>query len=554
MASDRNGGIQRSDAAELGDPLQRRRAHQRDVEAAVGGEALLRREVVGVGLADVDGQAARAGGRVDQDQLAVDRARRAGRPARRRRWTSRCAPRRARRATGRPAGSGALPGSALTTTGSARNGAPFVDSANFGGELAVGQVQRALADQAERGRRPRTPWTRRCRARPRSPRGARTARAGPPARRRPAPSPASAGARCPSEAPEAASVASCSGRTLDGSAAEAAVGGLEVGGDREIGGRGSCHRFSLPPAVWGSLGRAGELDGRAARRGRACQDVRDGQHGGVCDDGYAGPARRARAPRGRADLEARPVPGRRVGARSAAGAGSSAEGSRRSRLRTTPGTTIRAATRTRSRSPRLVRASARRRAAGSGYGLAGGRTTADGRLGRAGLRRVGHRRRGAHASRRRRIGCKRVEPSRGERRWPGARRAERPGAAAGAAARVHRTPRPGAAGAAALLARRPGAAGRARRTGAAGSGSGASGAGGSDAGTPGVGGSRADAPGVGAPGVEAKVPAARASTGLGSAGRRRRTAPPRRARAGRAWRRPSRARRDRRAGRADCRR
>ena len=28
-------------------------------------------------------------------------------------------------------GSGALPASAVTTTGSARNGAPFVDSANF---------------------------------------------------------------------------------------------------------------------------------------------------------------------------------------------------------------------------------------------------------------------------------------------------------------------------------------------------------------------------------------------------------------------------------------
>ena len=45
--------------------------HQRDPQPAVGGEALLRREVVDVGLAQVDRQAAGAGRRVDQHQRAA---------------------------------------------------------------------------------------------------------------------------------------------------------------------------------------------------------------------------------------------------------------------------------------------------------------------------------------------------------------------------------------------------------------------------------------------------------------------------------------------------
>ncbi len=51
--------------------LDRRRRHQRDPQATVGREGLLRREVVGVGLRHVDGQAAGARGRVDQHQRAV---------------------------------------------------------------------------------------------------------------------------------------------------------------------------------------------------------------------------------------------------------------------------------------------------------------------------------------------------------------------------------------------------------------------------------------------------------------------------------------------------
>ena len=45
----------------------------RQPQAAVGGEGLLRREVIGVGCADVDGQAAGARGGVDQDERVVGR-------------------------------------------------------------------------------------------------------------------------------------------------------------------------------------------------------------------------------------------------------------------------------------------------------------------------------------------------------------------------------------------------------------------------------------------------------------------------------------------------
>ncbi len=50
------------------DPLLRGGAQQRDPQAAVGGEALLGGEVVGVDLRQVDRQPAGAGGRVDQHQ------------------------------------------------------------------------------------------------------------------------------------------------------------------------------------------------------------------------------------------------------------------------------------------------------------------------------------------------------------------------------------------------------------------------------------------------------------------------------------------------------
>ena len=55
-------------AVELLDAGDRGRAEQRQPEAAVGAEGLLRGEVVGVGVGDVDRQAAGARGGVDQDQ------------------------------------------------------------------------------------------------------------------------------------------------------------------------------------------------------------------------------------------------------------------------------------------------------------------------------------------------------------------------------------------------------------------------------------------------------------------------------------------------------
>ena len=97
-----------------GDPLgalDRGRGEGRDAQAAVGGEGLLRREVVDVGLGEVDRQAAGARGGVDEDQRAVVGA---GGPLHRApspRWRSRCAPRRRRRRRPRPPRTGREPGS-----------------------------------------------------------------------------------------------------------------------------------------------------------------------------------------------------------------------------------------------------------------------------------------------------------------------------------------------------------------------------------------------------------------------------------------------------------
>ena len=62
---------------DLGDPREGLGGHQGHPQAAVGGEGLLRGEVVDVGLADVDRQAAGAAGGVDEDQGVLVGARRA---------------------------------------------------------------------------------------------------------------------------------------------------------------------------------------------------------------------------------------------------------------------------------------------------------------------------------------------------------------------------------------------------------------------------------------------------------------------------------------------
>ena len=104
-------------AVELLDPGDRGGAEGGEPEAAVGGEALLRGEVVGVGLGDVE----RAGRRRPRWRRSGPAPRRRPRGAGRRpspRSRSRCGPRRSTSAAGSAAGAGASPGSASTTIGS----------------------------------------------------------------------------------------------------------------------------------------------------------------------------------------------------------------------------------------------------------------------------------------------------------------------------------------------------------------------------------------------------------------------------------------------------
>ena len=111
--------------------------------------ALLRGEVVGVGLGDVDRQPAGARGGVDQDQ-GVAGALRARDRHHRPRSRSRCGPRRSRRRPGSAAAPGrrrARPRPRSGRRGTARGGR----LRELRRELAVGQVQGALADQPGRG-------------------------------------------------------------------------------------------------------------------------------------------------------------------------------------------------------------------------------------------------------------------------------------------------------------------------------------------------------------------------------------------------------------------
>src|SRR5690606_24911690 len=56
---------------DLLDPGDGPRGDERDPQSAVGGEVLLRREVVDVRLSDVDGDAAGGRGRIDDDERVV---------------------------------------------------------------------------------------------------------------------------------------------------------------------------------------------------------------------------------------------------------------------------------------------------------------------------------------------------------------------------------------------------------------------------------------------------------------------------------------------------
>ena len=91
---------------DLADPLLRRRAHQREPQPAVGGEALLRREVVDVGVLRVH----RAGRRRPTWRRSGPARRRRARRRPSRRSRSRCAPTRRRRPTGRRSARARRPG------------------------------------------------------------------------------------------------------------------------------------------------------------------------------------------------------------------------------------------------------------------------------------------------------------------------------------------------------------------------------------------------------------------------------------------------------------
>lgn len=75
VGSEKNSGMSPARGVDPGGALQGGRGEHGDPQAAVGGEGLLRGEVVDVGLGDVDRQAARAGGGVHQDEGALVGAR-----------------------------------------------------------------------------------------------------------------------------------------------------------------------------------------------------------------------------------------------------------------------------------------------------------------------------------------------------------------------------------------------------------------------------------------------------------------------------------------------
>ena len=139
-------------AGDLGDPLLGRRTQQREPQAAVGGEALLRREVVRVGAAGVERQSAGARRRVDDDERVVG----AGGPAHRNHHAG-------RRLVVRP-GDDVGPrigGRSGRVARLGRHDDRVGEERRLGrrlrelrGELPVGEVQRAVAHEAERGRVP----------------------------------------------------------------------------------------------------------------------------------------------------------------------------------------------------------------------------------------------------------------------------------------------------------------------------------------------------------------------------------------------------------------
>ena len=206
--------------------VQRRGGEQRDPQPAVGAEALLRREVVDVGLGRRRPAARRRPLVASTSTSAPGSA-----PGTRRMGmatpveVSLCGQRVGVHARPPPAAAGWLPGVELDhAPGRPATARAAVTLANFAENSPNDKVLRPLADQRRTPRCPRTPWRRRCRARPRSRRAGRTARPGPPGPAGPGRGPAPGGARCPGpRRPAAASAASCLGAHLGRPAAEPAV-------------------------------------------------------------------------------------------------------------------------------------------------------------------------------------------------------------------------------------------------------------------------------------------------------------------------------------------
>ena len=140
---------------ELGDPLLRGGAEQREPQPAVGGEALLRGKVIGVGLHQLDRQPAGAGGGVDQHECL---SRVGGADHGNHHAGGGLVVRPRQRIDPRPRGAGpdaCRVGRVARLGGDdhrlGEEGRALADGCELVRELAVGQVQRALAHQPERG-------------------------------------------------------------------------------------------------------------------------------------------------------------------------------------------------------------------------------------------------------------------------------------------------------------------------------------------------------------------------------------------------------------------
>ena len=210
----RNSGMYRSGCRDPLDPLDRGGRDDREPQAAVRAEVLLRREVVDVGLADLEVDAAGGARGVDHGQRAgVARARARSAPTHRSR--SRCAATRTRRRP-RPA----PPSCACRRRRRARR-EPSA-TAPWRPRRTCRRTRRTRGSgcgsrSGRRPRHPRTPSIRRCRRSPRSPRECGRARA---RCERTSPTRFFTGAwRCDvprSAAPRVTSASSCAPRTFEG--------------------------------------------------------------------------------------------------------------------------------------------------------------------------------------------------------------------------------------------------------------------------------------------------------------------------------------------------